>query len=316
MLRGFTLEEVRCYDHPHRVVETRCARCGTPYCPACLVQVPPENQPPPPRRWPWHRDVPEPVPPDAGYCQPCADELQRQAEADRAAKRPLWQRRPTRGTAVLWLTVTAILVVILVPAYWVAGYITQDALTSEEVARISVGLRGGFRSLEGVNILSVVYTAKFLHTNAASQPEHGPELLIDTYWQSNVPGWRSAGAQFPIDLAFQAANRASMGKLILRVRPGTPPESWPREFELLVSDEGPDTGYQVVLQATFSREEAERLLRDTTRRPEALVPAPLRYTFPETMGSFVMLRILSNYGQPDFTSLAEVEVYPAERTPY
>ena len=315
MLRGGLLEQQRCYNHPHRITEQRCSRCRMSFCDFCLREVPPAERPPPERRRPWRREVPEPDPPDARYCDECAAELRRFAAAAQTENRPFWQWRPSRATLRNLLIGTFIVAIVVVPAWIVAGEAAKTPLTAEEAARIAVGLRGGFTSLEGTNVLLSVYGGSYVGANVPSQDGHSPSALIDSFWQANVADWRSEQAEFPAELVFRAALNSSMGKLILRVSPDSPPESWPRDFELLISVTGPDSGYKSVLQATFPREEAERLLRDATRRREDPVPAPLRFTFPETRGIWVMLRILSNHGHPGFTSLAEVEVYPAEAPP-
>ena len=183
----------------------------------------------------------------------------------------------------------------------------ETPLTAEEAARIAVGLRGGFTSLEGTNILLSVYGGSYIGTNvplARRSRSVGAHRFV---LAGQRRGLALGAGRVPAELVFKAALNSSMGKLILRVSPNSPPESWPRDFELLISVTGPDSGYQSVLKATFPREEAERLLRDATRRREDPVPAPLRFTFPETRGIWVMLRILSNHGHPGFTSLAEVE---------
>lgn len=315
MLRGGLLEQQRCYNHPHRITEQRCSRCRMPFCNICLHEVPPAERPPPQQRRPWRRNVLEPDPPDALYCDECAAELRRLAAAAEEERRPFWQRRPSRETLRNSLIGTFIVAIVVIPAWIVAGYAAETPLTSEEAARIAVGLRGGFTSLEGTDVLLSAYGGSFISASASSQEGHGPQALVDSFWQANVPDWRSEKAEFPLELVFKAALNSSMGKLILRVSPNSPPDSWPRDFQLLVSVTGPDAGYRTVLEATFPRDEAERLLRDSTQRREDPVPAPLRFTFPESRGEWVMLRILSNHGHPEFTSLAEVEVYPAEAPP-
>lgn len=282
------------------------------FCDLCLREVPIAQRPPLPPRRPWSRRVAEPDPPDAVYCHECSEELQRFAAAAMEERRPIWEKRPSRASLTKWLIGLGILGAVLVPAWIVAGYAAKTPLTAEEVARIAVGLRRGFTSLEGTNVLLSVYGGSFVSASKVARDGHHPQALVDSFWQDNVADWRSRNAEFPVELVFKAALNSSMGKLILRVRPDSPPESWPRNFELLVSVTSPDSGYKTVLAAEFPRDEVERLIRDSNQRPEALVPIPLRFTFSETRGVWVMLRILTNHGHRGFTSLAEIEVYPAE----
>ena len=254
MLRGGLLEQQRCYNHPHRITEQRCSRCRMSFCEFCLHEVPPAERPPARADPALAPERARSGPADARYCDECAAELRRFAAAAQTENRPFWQWRPSRAALRNWLLGTFIVAIVVVPAWFVAGEAAKTPLTAEEAARIAVGLRGGFTSLEGTNVLLSVYGGSYVGTNVPSQDGHGPSALIDSFWQANVADWRSEQAEFPAELVFRAALNSSMGKLILRVSPDSPPESWPRDFELLISVTGPDSGYRSVLQATFPRE--------------------------------------------------------------
>ena len=108
MLRAHLTEEKRCYNHPHRIVVTACARCRTPLCDECLTThtedvfarlVAKDERRPPPL-----------------FCARCVDELLAVSAAEAERRRPLHQRlRPTRAGLQRASIYLAVIAVIMVP---------------------------------------------------------------------------------------------------------------------------------------------------------------------------------------------------------
>ena len=282
MLRAHLTETKHCYVHPHRVVKTACARCKTPYCDECLetrddglfarIVAKDERNPAP------------------TFCERCVDEVEALTALEAERKRPLHQRlRPTRDglrRAAIWVAVIAS---VTIPMWFAVRSMSETTITPEELARIKIGLSGGYLSPEGVNLLADAFGGKFVRASAASQSGHEPARLIDSYAQPEVPAWRSATGTLPIDLVFQLDQRTRFNMLVLKPHPSEPPETNISEIELLVS-ENPDGGF-------------------TRAGGGAMRPGQeLRLPIGEVTTRFVMLRILSVQGSARYVSLAELEV--------
>ena len=295
MLRAHLTDQKRCYDHPHRVVLTACARCKTPFCDECLatrtdgvfaaVVARDEKQPPP------------------LFCRRCVEELEVLNQAEAARRRPLWQRlRPTRAALRRAAIYLAVISVLMVPMALAVRNMASTTLTPEEMARIKIGLLGTFETPEGTNFLSTVRGGTFIRGSAPARPDHDGKRLIDTYAAVEVPGWRSADASLPQDLVFSLPSTLPLNKAILRPQPTEPVETWVRDFELLVSTESADAGFTSIGRWTLDVEQARKSV--DPQRPE-----PQRFEFPQVPARYVMLRVLSNNGSRDYTSLGELEVY-------
>ncbi len=295
MLRAYLTETKRCYLHAHRTVHTLCARCKTPYCDECLTTrtdgvfadvV--------------ARDEKRPAP---SFCARCVEELEALELVAALRRRPWWQRlRPSRAAlnrAAIYLAVAA---VIAVPLTFAARSMANTPISPDELARIKIGLVGGFQSVEGTNFASNVYGGRFIRASAPSGPNHDPSRLIDTWVTPDVPGWHSQDATLPQELVFQLPAVLKANKVILRPQPNEPPETWVKDFEVLVSTQSATEGFTSVARGSLSIEQA-RLAMDPT------APDQPRFEFPDVNARFVMLRLLSNQGSRDYTSLGEFEVY-------
>ena len=282
MLRAHLTETKHCYQHPHRVVKTACARCKTPYCDECLetrdnglfarIVAKDERKPAP------------------MFCERCVDEIEALTALEAERKRPLHQRlRPTRDGLRRTAIYAAVIAAVTIPMFFAVRSMSETTITPEELARIKIGLSGGYLSPEGVNLLADAFGGKFVRASAASQPGHEPARLIDSYAQPEVPGWRSATSSVPIELVFRLDQRTRFNMLVLKPHPSEPPETNIKELELLVS-ESPDGGF-------------------TRAGGGAMSPGQeLRLPVGEVMTRYVMLRILSAQGSAPYLSLAELEV--------
>ena len=299
MLRAHLTEEKRCYNHPHRIVVTACARCRTPLCDECLTThtedvfarlVAKDERRPPPL-----------------FCARCVDELLAVGAAEAERRRPLHQRlRPTRAGLQRASIYLAVIAVIMVPMALLVRNVASTTLTPEEFARFAIGLRGSFQTAEGTNFLSEPYGGRFIRANHPARPNYPHTRLIDTFANQAVPGWRSVDTTVPQEMVFALPNPLPLNKVILRPHPTDPEATWVREFEVLVSTEGPEQGFTSVGRWTLDPVQA-RAGTDQER------PDPARFEFPETQARWVMLRVLSNNGSPDYVSLAEFEVYWVRR---
>ncbi len=248
MLRAYLTDAKRCYIHAHRTVRTQCARCKTPYCDECLetrtggvfARVVEQDE-----------KHPEPL-----FCARCVEELEILQAQDEFRHRPLWQRLIPSEAAVRRAAIyTVVAALILVPLGFAARSVASTTLSPEELARFKIGSAGGFQSVEGTNFLNTVYGAKFIRATAASQPEHQPSRLIDTWTASEVPAWRSQDATLPVDLVFELPNTLKVNKLILRPHPDEPPATWVKDFELLVSTKSASDGFQSVVRRSLTVED-------------------------------------------------------------
>lgn len=295
MLRAYLTDTKRCYLHAHRAVHTQCARCKTPYCDECLTR---------------HDDGifativardekrPEPL-----FCDRCVEEIEALELVAAQRRRPWWQRlRPSRATTNRAAIYVAVIAVILVPLSFAARSMARTTLSPDDLARVKVGLLGGFQTVEGTNFASSVYGGRFVRAGAPSRPNHDPARLIDTWVTPDVPGWRSQDASFPQEMVFELPSAVTIDKIILRPQPDEPVETWAKDFEVLVTTKSSTGDFTSVIRGSLSVEQARRAL------DSAAADQP-RFEFAETPAKYVMLRVLSNQGSADYTSLGELEVY-------
>ncbi len=296
MLRAYLTGQKHCYLHTHRVVQTACARCKTPYCEECLEQrtdglfarlV--------------ARDEKHPAP---LFCRRCIEEVEVLSRREAERRRPLWQRlRPSREAIHRAAIYVAVICVALVPLSIAVRSMANTTLTPDEVARIKIGLLGGFQTKEGINYASRVYGGSFVRASKPSQPDHDPSHLIDTWATPTIPGWRSQDASFPQEMVFRLPSPLLVNKVILLPQPDEPEATWVRDFEVLVSTQSPDAGFAPVVSGTLDAAQARQAV-DPERPGE-----PPRFLFSPVTARWVMLRVLSNNGSDQYTSLGEFEVY-------
>jgi F5/8 type C domain len=295
MLRAHLTEEKRCYNHPHRIVRTACARCRLGWCDECLTT---RTEPVFARVVAGDERHPPPL-----FCARCIEELEAVGAAEAERHRPLHQRlRPTRAGLQRAAAYLAVLMVIAVPMTIAVRNVASTTLTPEEVARFAIGLRGTFQTAEGTDFLSEPFGGRFISATYPARPNYPHTRLIDTFANATVPGWRSLDTSAPQEMVFLLPTQLAVNKVILRPQPAEPEATWVKEFEVLVSTEGPDRGFTSVGTWTLDPQQA-RAGTDLEK------PNPPRFEFPEAQARWVMLRVLSNNGSTDYISLAEFEVY-------
>lgn len=190
----------------------------------------------------------------------------------------------------------AVLVAILGGLFLVFRPLLDKPITPEEMARFRYAAAGGFQTPEGINVNSTVLGAKvvsFTSQRAQFEAFH----LINEYVGDAYPGWRSESAAFPQDIVVQVSQASGVSKVILSQQPGEPAETDARLVEVDASPQSATGGW-----VTLGRWE----LKDTL--------GPQKFTFEPASAKYLRLRILSNYGSHDYTSLAEFDAYVVPQT--
>src|SRR5439155_18666812 len=103
-------------------------------------------------------------------------------------------------------------------------------------------------------------------------------------------------------MLFELPATLKIDKVILRPQPDEPVETWAKSFEVLVSTQSANGGFTSAVRGSLTVEQARQAIDPAS-------PDQPRFEFPETTARFVMLRVLSNQGSADYTSLSELEVY-------
>ncbi len=221
-------------------------------------------------------------------CETCRNELEM---ADQMRLTP----RERVLQSLISLRNTIIGIVVFAGLFGGGFFILRDnldiELTPEELARFRYAMTGNFTTEEGINATTTVLGAVVV--NATSErTDHDAGRLIDEYHGPNFEGWRSADVSFPQEIVVQLTDRLTPDKVILSNHPTEPVDSYVKDFEVLLSTESPDGPWQSVGRWTAEQ------------RPEIQ-----RFTFETAPASFAMLRVLSNYGNREFTSLTSFELY-------
>jgi hypothetical protein len=221
-------------------------------------------------------------------CEHCRDELELAA-----ASKPTFRTR-LRDNLIAFRNgaiVFAIVAAIGVGVFLIFRPLLSQPITPEEFARFRYAAAGGFQTPEGVDLNSTVLGAKVV-ASTSERPGYEVKHLINEYTAPEYPGWRSANATFPQDIVVQHDQDGTISKVILYQQTNEPTDSWAKDFEIDVSDTGPDQGFHSV---------------GTWRL--AQTSGPQKFTFTPASGKWVRLRILSNYGSTDYTSLDEFDAY-------
>lgn len=271
MLRAHLGARKRCYNHPHRETLLTCDRCKTPYCEDCLVQYD-----------------------GARMCAVCIQELEAAKAAQLTFRERVVQSIRSLGTTLI---VAAVVVAVLGGVFFLVRPYFDRPITPEEMARFRYAIAGSFETEEGVNVSSTVLGARVVSATSAAEG-YPAKQLINEYTGPGITPWRSADATFPQEIVVEFQDVSGVSKVILRNNPDEPPETYVKAFEVLLSTEGPDTGYKSVGQFQMEQNaEAQR------------------FEFTPTPGRWVKLRILGNYGSSAYTSLDEFNSYVVPANP-
>ena len=254
-----------CYNHPHRDTVLACERCRISYCPDCLAEYD-----------------------GSKLCATCIREL-----ADAKAAIPTTRERLADFGRRLKVTAIVLVVVGLISAglFQVYRGSFERPLTPEELARFRYAMSGTFQTPEGINVTSTVLGAA-IASETSQDPAHPAKSLINEYTGPGAPAWRSTSATFPQNVVISLDQVSSVEKVIFTNNPSEPTDTYPKEVEVLVSNQGPDKGFTSV---------GSYQLAQTTD--------PQKFTFPTVQASWIELRILSNYGSTAYTSLDEFNAF-------
>ncbi len=227
-------------------------------------------------------------------CQNCADEVELAFLSIPTFKEKLLDHLTSfRNTMI----VVAIVAIVAGGAFFLLRPLMNQPISPEEFARFRYAASGGFTTPEGVNANSTVLGA--LVVSATSErPGFEAKHVINEYTGPEYPGWRSATATFPQDIVVSHDQITTVAKVVLFQQTAEPMDTKVKHFEVAVSDDGPDTGFVTV--GAWDATQADGLQR---------------FTFPVTSSKWIRLRILSNYGSTDYTSLDEFDAYSPSNNP-
>ena len=117
--------------------------------------------------------------------------------------------------------------------------------------------------------------------------------LIDGINEPDLAGWRSVESGSPQDVVLRVGLRGPVARVDFYNHPLEAMDSYPRRVQILVADEDPALD-----------PESLKLVHETV-----LEPLPVQFVdIPETIGRYVVVRVLENYGSRAYTSIGEVEV--------
>jgi len=227
-------------------------------------------------------------------CARCVEELER----IEAAKPTLASRIRDFFTSLRnGLIFTAILAVVLGGLFLVFKPLLNKPITPEEMARFRYAVSGSFQTPEGINVNSTVLGAKVV-SYTSQRPGYEASHLINEYVGDGYPGWRSSTAAFPQDVVVEGDKVSAVSKVIFNQQPGEPAATDAKLVEVDASTQGPNGAW-----VTLGRWELQPKL------------GPQKFTFPATDAKWLRLRVLSNNGSSDYTSLAEFDAYVVPRSP-
>ncbi|HVC34341.1 MAG TPA: hypothetical protein VNL16_12595 [Chloroflexota bacterium] len=174
--------------------------------------------------------------------------------------------------------------------YLFRGLMNQP-ITPEEMARFRYAASGSFQTPEGINVNSTVLGAKLVSYTSQLKGFEATHV-INEYAGPDYPGWRSAGVAFPQDFVVEQQNESGITKVILTEQSSEPIDTWAKDIEVQASTVGPTSGFVTIGQWQLRQ-----------------VTGPQRFTFPLAQTHWLRLRVLSNYGSSEYTSLAEFDAY-------
>ncbi len=286
MARGLAERATACTDHPHRDADDHCDECGRPFCAECLVRGRPQL-----------------------LCRSCwASAPEREARAARA-RHPLYRRldsiRANRTSVVAGSIIARVLgllalsgaVQVLSPAYrgqvgeavGAVGAVRRAGAAPVAVSGVGVGAAPAAR------VPTLILPPCCGQGGVAEQiPGTGGSALVDGVVGPTAPVWRSPQGFTTADLRLRVRDSAPAARVLFAQSTAAAPETWAKEVEVWISL-NPD-GADAIRVGQWT------LVPTTDAQAFPFAPAPV---------ASVRLRILSNYGSAEYTSLAEFAVLPA-----
>lgn len=121
----------------------------------------------------------------------------------------------------------------------------------------------------------------------AAAPSFGARNLLNNAGPT-TPGWRSASAVLPAEIALELAFETQVNRVAFRQTQASPPHSWAKDVELVLARAPDDPGQSA----------GRWTLRQTTE--------PQHFSFATRQAKVARIRILSRHGAPgdaDYTAL-------------
>jgi len=263
---------LRCYNHPHRQATRRCGRCATSYCDECLQPVNGQL-----------------------LCPSCRQELEKARELERAEYVPLRERIRSKLTELgVWLAIIAVVGGLVL---FVGRQAFSRPLTEEELNRI----RDAFEMQMGdINWLVARRGATVLSVTS-EQPGYPASLSMDERVGTEFPGWRSAEGRYPQEIVYDLGGPRPVRRVRVMVSSDAPKDSWARGIEIYRSDDL-NGSWKLVARAELPNDEQSDI---------AEFPVPEDENASGPIGAqatrYIKVVILSNWGNPGFVSLGEVQ---------
>lgn len=257
-----------CYNHPQRETTQRCERCSTVYCDECLTEYKGRN-----------------------LCANCITEVEEAERLRAEAKRPFWQKLNREEILSNLIWVGGAFAVVAIIAGIMVFFISRQTLSDEDYARIAMATR--MQMGAPVNVLSLGWKTQIVSVTS-EQPDYLARRVIDGGASPDLPGWRSTTATFPQEMIFELHDPykpAVVNKAVFTTVSDAAKDTWAKEVEVQSADS---------LQGPW------KTLGTWTLKQ---VEDPQEFNFDQvTLNGYVKLRILSNQGSHDYTSLGEFEL--------
>lgn len=263
-----------CAEHPHHVPVDHCDQCGRRFCGDCLVRGRPQL-----------------------LCRACWDEApEREARAARR-RHPLHGRldalRENRASVAAAAVIATVLVLmavtgaaqVLSPAYREQMGVAVAAVRR---AASSAPPAGGTPSAVPTRMVNLVQPEIMGVMRFEAAAGTDPRPLTDGLVGPSAPVWRSQHGFTAADLLMPVRREFRINRVLFAHAEAAPPETWARDVDVSVS---------------LTRDFAEPfVLGRWTLRQTA---ASQEFRVAPAQVSSVRLRILSNHGSAEYTSLAE-----------
>jgi hypothetical protein len=238
--------------------------------------------------------LPEPADDGPRLCANC----QREVAAAEAARLTFKERVVLQLRSLVRGTIIGLVIIaILGGSFYLFRDKFERPLEPEELARFRYAISGSFETDEGVNLNSTVVGGKMIGATSAAEG-HPAKQVINEFTGEGIPAWRSTTATFPQEITVEFPDLSSPQKITLQNNPIEQSDTYARDVEVQVSTEGPDTGFVTV--GKFVAQPNTELQR---------------FTFDKTPAHWIRLRILSNYGSAEYTSLDEFGAYMVSNNP-
>lgn len=278
-----------CEEHPHRVAGDHCDECRRRFCRHCLVRGKPQL-----------------------LCRACwavaPERERRRARHHHPVYRRLdWQREHRASTLAAGIIVG---VLALLGASGAAQVLSPAARTQIGEAVVAVrrgaplpsgpaGASGpGTGTMPAPPRVATLMGSLFGSASAIAEfvPGTDSQALVDGQIGPGAPAWRSPTGFTAAELRLRVRDTAPAGQVLFAHSRAAPPESWAKEVEVWValSFDG------------LERPDAIRIGRWTLAQSTDAQAFPM----PPARVAGARLRILSNYGSPEYTSLAEFALLP------